>query len=71
MTTQPIAIFATLVGSLPRRACAAQTMSRSGTTSKIMNGLNDWNQVDGIVKPRTSASVLSSAQSCSVLPCCS
>ena len=37
-----------------------------------MNGLNDWYQVDGIVKPRTVGQrVLWSAQSCSVLPCCS
>jgi len=38
---------------------------------KIMSGLNDWNHEAGISQPKIIRSVLASAQSAIVLPCCS
>src|SRR5207253_10875716 len=70
--TQPSAIFVTLLGSCRRPACQPQNEIRSGVNAKIMNGLNAWYHVDGSVKPKIEGQcVLSSAHSCSVLPCCS
>ena len=38
----------------------------------MKTGLNDWNHVEGIWKPRmVGQTVRSSAQVCIVLPCCS
>src|SRR6478609_8808645 len=67
---QPIAIFDTLDGSVPRFACHAQNMSSGMPKMKMMNGLNDWNQVDGILNPRiVGQRVFSSAHVCIELPC--
>ena len=60
-----------LDGSEPRRDCQDQNIFRSGAKRKIMNGLNAWNQVEGIFRPKKFQFVFRSAQSCKVLPCCS
>src|SRR5689334_6647512 len=68
---QPIAIFVTLVGSVPFFFCHVQYMSSSGAKMKMKAGLKDWNHVDGILKPKSSGqTVFSSAHVCIVLPCC-
>src|SRR5262245_23212832 len=69
--TQPIAILVRLEGSLPRAACQPQNDVKSGVKKKIMNGLNAWYHVDGMVSPKNVHRVFASAQSWSVLPCCS
>jgi hypothetical protein len=48
---QPSDILTTVEGSLPRRACHAQSATMNGVKAKIMNGLNAWNQVTGISRP--------------------
>ena len=71
-SAQPMASLLRLEGSVPRAACRAHIAFSSGTKTKIMKGLKDWYQVDGMVKPRiVGQAVCWSAHSCSVLPCCS
>src|SRR5437773_1930194 len=71
-STQPIAILVRLEGSWLRADCHAQTPWRMGVKAKIMNGLNAWYHVEGSWNPNTLGQrAFRSAQSWSVLPCCS
>src|SRR5258706_585140 len=70
-STQPMAILVRLVGSWFRARCQPHSDVSSGVNRKIMNGLNAWYHVDGMVRPKNTQRVFWSAHSCSVLPCCS
>src|ERR1051326_571629 len=56
-STQPIAILVMLVGSWLRARCQPQRDVSSGVNRKIMNGLNAWYQVEGIVRPKNTQRV--------------
>src|SRR5580765_5527592 len=70
-STQPIAIFVRLEGSWLRARCHDHRPVSTGVKNQIMNGLNAWYHVDGMPMPKNVHRVLWSAQSWSVLPCCS
>ena len=62
----------TLLGSRPFLAWRSQNQLSSGAKRKIIAGLKAWNHDEGIVNsPMKFQLVRSSAQSWSVLPCCS
>src|SRR5688572_21361684 len=67
-TKQPMAIFETLDGSVPRLFCHAQKRSKNGARRKMKAGFTDWNHVDDA---HDGQIVFSSAHVCIVLPCCS
>ncbi len=65
---QPMAILATLEGSVPLTFCLRQNQSKNGASRKMKNGLTLWNHVEDA---QDGQLVCSSAQVCMVLPCCS
>ncbi len=68
---QPVAIFATLDGSLPFAAWPFQNPMMIGVKMKIMAGLTAWSHEPGTSHPRRKRSVFLSAHFARVLPCCS